>query len=88
MSRLKAKTKVRRLCVQDLLYADDIGFRSHSKVDLQMILDRFATVSASFGLSINVRKTEILHQPAPGTPYTAPVILLNGMPLNIVTTFK
>ena len=52
MFRLKAKTKVRQLCVRDRLYADDTGFVSHSEVDLQTILDRFAAASASFGLSI------------------------------------
>ena len=86
VSRLKAKTKVRQLCVRDLLSADDTCFVSHSEVDLQTILDRFAAVSTSVGLSINVRKTDVLHQP--GTPYTAPTILLNGTPLNVATTFK
>ena len=60
------------VCVRDLLYADDTGFVSHSQVDLQTILDRFTAASASFGLSISVRKTEVLHQPTTGTPYTAP----------------
>ena len=62
VSRLKAKTNVRQLCVRDLLYADDTGFVSHSKVDLQTILDRFAVASASFGLFIDVRKTEVLYR--------------------------
>ena len=49
VSRLNAKTKVRQLCVWDLLYADDTDFVSHSEVDLQTILyDRFAAASASF----------------------------------------
>ena len=46
VSRLKAKKKVRQLCVRDLLYADDTGFVSHSEVDLQTILDRLAAASA------------------------------------------
>ena len=85
VSCLKAKTKVRQLCI---IYADDTGFVSHSEVDLQTIFDRFAAASASFGLSIDVRKTEVLHQPDPWTPYTAPTILLNGTPVNVATTFK
>ena len=54
----------------------------------QTILDGFAAASAYVGLSINVRKTEVLHQPASGTPYLAPTILFNGTPLNVATTFK
>ena len=67
VSRLKAKTKVRQLRVRDLLLADDTGFVSHSEVDLQTILDRFAPLLHLLD-SINVRKTDVLHQPAPGTP--------------------
>ena len=32
------------------IYADDTGFVSHSEVDVQTILDRFAAASASFGI--------------------------------------
>ena len=39
-------------------------------------------------MTVNVKKTEVLHQPAPRAPYTAPMILLNGTPLNVTTTFK
>ena len=85
MSRLKSKTKVRQLCFRDVLYADDKRFVSHSEVDLQTMLDRFVAASASFG---NVKKNGVLHQPAPGTPYTALPILLNGTPLNVATTFR
>ena len=38
VSCLKAKKKVRQLCVRDLLYADDTGFVSHSEADLQIYL--------------------------------------------------
>ena len=86
VSRLKAKTKVRQLGVRDILYADETGFVSHSEVDLQTIHDRFAAASASFGLFINVRKIEVLHQPAPGTSYTAPTILLKCSRLKVATT--
>ena len=34
-SYLKVKTKVRQLCVLNLLYADDTGFVSHYEFDLQ-----------------------------------------------------
>ena len=71
-----------------MLTNDNTDFVSHSEVDLQTILDRLAAASASFGLSINVRKTEVLHQPASGTPYTVPTILLYGTPFNVTTTFK
>ena len=54
MSRLKAKTKVRQLCVRDLLYADDPGFVSHCEVDLQTILDRFDNEKTADDFNTNI----------------------------------
>ena len=62
LSRIKAKKKVRQLCVPYLLYADDTGIVSHIAGDFQTILDKFAAASASFRLPINVRKNEVLRQ--------------------------
>ena len=74
MKGLKRRRRYDNICVLDLLYADDTGFVSHSEVDLHTILDRFAAAPVSVGLSTNVRKTEVLHQPAPGILYTASTV--------------
>ena len=40
-----------------------------------------AEACQKFGLTISTAKTKVLHQPAPGTEYTKPVIRCNGVRL-------
>ena len=41
----------------------------------------------NFGLTISTKKTEVMYQPAPGKPYRAPIITVNGHRLNAVDKF-
>ena len=86
-AKLKARTKVMNLTVNEVLYADDTAFASHSAEGLQHSLDCFANVSAAFGLTINTKKTEVLFQPVAGASYTEPDIRLNGSRLKVVPSF-
>ena len=52
------------------------------------MLVKFAAASAAFGLSINIGKTEVLYQRAPGMQYDEPTIMLNGEPLKSIKHFK
>ena len=72
LARLRAKSRCREICVQDLLYADDTALVAQCLEDLQAMLDRFLTASEAFGLTINIGKTRGLYQPAPGTSYEDP----------------
>ena len=40
-----------------------------------------------FGLTISIKKTEVLHQPAPATPYVEPNITVNGQKLAVTDKF-
>ena len=48
MARLRAKTRCKEVCVQELLYADDTAMVAQSIEDLQNMLDCFVTVSVAF----------------------------------------
>jgi hypothetical protein len=57
---------------------------------MQLITDRFAAAAAAadkYGLSINLKKTEVMYQPAPGKPYIEPVINIGGTRIKPVTEF-
>ena len=41
----------------------------------------------NFQLTISTKKTEIVHQPAPGKPYSEPTITVNGQKLQAVDKF-
>lgn len=49
----------------ELQYADDNALVALSEGDLQCILTAFAKACKQLGLAVNVKKTQILHQPPP-----------------------
>ena len=87
LARLKARTKVRQVCVRELLYADDAALTANSLVELQIMLNRFTSAASQFGLIVNTDKTEVLYQPPPTTPYVAPIVTVNDVQLKAVQNF-
>ena len=85
---LKSYTKVTRAIVRDFLFADDCALAAHSEVDLQELADCFATAAMSFGLTVSIKKTEVLRQLAPNTARPPPNITMDGNALKNVDTFK
>ena len=87
LRRLKARTKVAEEIVRDFLFADDCALAAHSENDLQELANRLATASRQFGLTISLKKTEVMFQPAPNTMPPEPSITIEGTTLNNVDAF-
>ena len=87
-SHFNAPTKVQLFTIRDLLFADDCALAACSQEALQRLCDCFASAARRFGLTISIKKTEGLYQPAPGNMYEPPVITIAGKPLNAVDNFK
>ena len=87
LRRLQARTKVATDTINDLLFADDCALNATSERNMQQGVDNFAEACDNFGLTINTKKTEVMHQPAPGKPYIEPNITINGQRLNVVDRF-
>ena len=66
LRRLKAKTKVMSEIIKDFLFADDCALNAGSEEDMQDSVDKFSTACSHFGLTISIKKTEVLYQPPPG----------------------
>ncbi len=64
--RLKAKTKVKKITIRDFLFADNCALNASSAADMQCSVDKFSSACNNFGLTISIKKTEVLYQPAPG----------------------
>ena len=45
---------------------------------MQGAVDRMSKAFDNFQLTISTKKTEVVHQPAPGKPYSEPTITVNG----------
>ena len=87
LQRLKAKTKTSRMLLRDLLYADDCALIAHSEKEAQEIVDLFSRATIKYGLTISIRKTEVLFQPKPGKAPSTPKITVADEPLKSVDRF-
>ena len=87
-SRMNAKTKTVFQLVRDLLFADDCALLTNSLADMQRLVDRFSAATKAFGLTISIKKTELLFQPRPNhQPPEPPSIFVDGKPLKTVSFF-
>lgn len=82
-ARLRAKTKVRKILIRDMLFADDAAITSHSKQELQRLMDRFSQACKDFGLVISLKKTNVLAQGV----QEPPVITIDDTALDVVQDF-
>jgi len=87
LRRLQAKTKVHACTINDLLFADDCALNAISEDKMQHSVNLFAEACSNFGLTISTKKTEVIHQPAPGKTYVEPNIYVNDQRLNVVDKF-
>ncbi|KAJ1160521.1 hypothetical protein NDU88_001023 [Pleurodeles waltl] len=74
LRRLQAKTKVEKDSVRDFLFADDCALSTATEAQMKQIMNRFSTAWRYFGLTINTKNSEVLHQPAPQKTYVEPTI--------------
>ena len=87
-SHFNAPTKVKLSTIRDLLFADDCALAACTQEALQRLCDCFATAARKFGLTISIKKTESLYQPALGNMYVPPAVTIEGEQLNAVENFK
>ena len=62
LGRLRAKTMCRKVLVDELQYADDAAFVSHTEQGLQRVVNSVNDAYHRSGLRINTEKTEIMIQ--------------------------
>ena len=87
LRRLQAHTKILSAVIRDLLYADDCALVAHSLNDAQHLFDRFREAASRFGLTVSLKKTEVMLQPSPDTAYIPPVIQAGDVTLKAVDKF-
>ena len=60
LARLRAKTKLRKFLIHELLFADDAALTAPTEAALQELISCFAQAYTEFGLTISIKKTNIL----------------------------
>ena len=83
VAHLRAKTKVRKVLVREMLFADDAAITAHTETALQELINCFARACSQFGLTISIKKTNILGQ----NVSTAPSISIGDCALDVVENF-
>ena len=81
--RLQAKSKVQT----EFLFADDMAKGAPTEEKMQKGVDQVSYSCDSYDLTISIKKTEVVYQPAPGKPYKEPTITVNGQRLQVVDKF-
>ena len=81
VARLRAKTKVRRVLIKEILFADDAALATHTEDDLQQLMDRLSHACKEFGLTISIKNTNVKGQDVVMSPS------VNNVTLDVVDSF-
>ena len=83
LALLRAKTKVRKVLVREMLFADDATITAHTETALQELINYFAHACSQFGFMISIKETNILGQDVSA----APRISIGDCTLDVVEDF-
>ena len=86
LRRLQARTKTFIAVFRELLYADDCALLAHSEAEAQQLFNRFCTAATRFGLTVSMKKTEVMPQLSNRSSHVSTNITAGGTTL--VTTDK
>ena len=82
ITRLRVKTKVTKVLIREMLFADDAAVVSHTE-GLQQLVSRLSHACNEFGLKISLKKMNVMAQDS-GHP---PTIAIDGYNLEVVENF-
>ena len=83
LARLRAKIKVREVLIRNMLFADDEAVATHTQEELQSFVNCFSQACKDFGLTISLKKTNVLGQDTEAPP----VITIDDYELEAVCQF-
>ena len=87
LRRLQAKSKVQTEVLDEIIFADDMAKGAPTEEKMQKFVDQVSDSCDSYDLTISIKKTEVVYQPAPGKPYKEPTITVKGQRLQVVDKF-
>ena len=87
LRKLQYKFKVQTEVLDEFLFADDMAKDSPTEEKMQKGVDQVSDSCDSYDLTISIKKTKVVYQPAPGKPYKEPTITVKGQRLQVVDKF-
>ena len=73
--------------LDEFLFADDMAKGAPTEEKMQKGVNQVSDSCDSYDLTISIKKTEVVYQPAPGKPYKEPTITVKGQRLQLVDKF-
>ena len=73
--------------LDEFLFADDMAKGATTEEKMQKGVDQVSDSCDSYDLTISIKKTEVVYQPAPGKPYKEPTITVKSQRLQVVDKF-
>ena len=83
LARLRDKTNVHKVLISDMLFVDDAAVATHTQEELQSLMYCFSQACKDFGLTISLKKTNVLGQDIEARP----VITIDNYELDAVCQF-
>ena len=76
-----------KIDINEFHFANDCAINATTKASMQNSVDKFSVANDNFCITISTKKTEVMHQPAPGKPYIQSNITIKGQQLKVVEKF-
>ena len=84
---LQAQSKVQTEVLDEFLSADDMTKGAPTEKKMQKGVNQMSDSCDSYDLTISIKTTEVVYQPAHGKPYKEPTITVKGQRLQVVDMF-
>ena len=84
IARLRSKSKISKVIVRDLHFADDPAIAFYTQNGLQRLMDRLSNACDLFSLTTSLKKTQVMGQAIP----MPPTIKINEKDLEVVNQFQ
>ena len=69
--------------LDEFLFADDMAKGASTEEKMQKGVKQISDSCDSYDLTISIKKTEVVYQPAPGKPYKEPTITMKDQPASV-----
>ena len=87
LRRLQAKSKVQTEVLDEFLFAVGMAKGAPTEEKMQKDVNQVSDSCDSYGLTISLKQTEVVYQPASGKPNNVPTITVKGQRLQVVDKF-
>ena len=88
LRRLQTKSKVQTEVLDELLFPDDMAKGAPTEDKMQKGVDKVSDSCDTYDITMSIKKTEVVYQPASAKPYKDPTITVKDQRLQVIDKFS